>query len=321
MTKKKTSTNSNLRKAAKNKNDEFYTRLTDIENELSHYKEHFKNKIVYCNCDDPYRSNFVKYFIDNFNELGIDRLYATHYTPDEGLSCKNDENPNFMLEYDGSYKYSVLLGDGDFRSDECVDILKRCDVVVTNPPFSLFREFVDLIMSHKKDFLVIGNQNAITYKEFFPLLKDDIVRLGVCSVKEFIVRDKDLHKLSKSIYWCDLENEYKARFGNISWFTTLHHDVPTKPLKFTKTYNEKDYPKYDNYNAINVDKIKEIPCDYAGLMGVPITFMNKYDPKQFEIIGHMVTTKKSECNFGYPYINGKKKYARVIIRNRKPQLD
>lgn len=169
--------NKNLRKAAKAKNDEFYTLLEDIELELKHYE--LSGKVVYCNCDDPHKSNFVKYFIDNFNELGIDRLYATHYTPDEGLFCKNDEKPNFMLEYDGSYKYSVLLGDGDFRSDECVDILKRCDVVVTNPPFSLFREFVTQLVDYNKHFLIIGNQNAITYRIIFNLLKSNKAWLGV----------------------------------------------------------------------------------------------------------------------------------------------
>ena len=313
-----------LDRARVSKNDEFYTRLEDIEDELKHYD--LSGKVVYCNCDDPHKSNFVKYFIDNFNELGINRLYATHYTPDEGLLCKNDEKPNFMLEYDGSYKYSVLLGDGDFRSDECVDILKRCDVVVTNPPFSLFREFVDLIMSHKKDFLVIGNQNAITYKEFFPLLKDDIVRLGVC-------RNKTIHFSIPCAYYAG-KNSYVengityAGVPAITWFTTLHHDVPTKPLKLTKTYNEKDYPKYDNYNAINVDRVKDIPKDYNGLIGVPITFMNKHNSNQFEIHGTRRWCKSDEVVKAYRgdrgsahddmkvLIDGKEMYDRIFIKRK-----
>lgn len=312
--------NRNLRKAAKAKNDEFYTLLEDIELELKHYD--LSGKVVYCNCDDPHKSNFVKYFIDNFNELGIDRLYATHYTPDDGLLCKNDEKPNFMLEYDGSYKYSVLLGDGDFRSDECVDILKRCDVVVTNPPFSLFREFVDLIMSHKKDFLVISNQNAITYKEFFPLLKDGTIKLGANKGKSLYFGIPDEYKLKEGKRFI-MENGLRhIEVPSISWFTTLHHDVPTKPLKLTKTYNEKDYQKYDNYNAINVDRVKDIPKDYFGYMGVPITYMNRHNSSMFSIEGLMNGAEKNEgirypnTKNGLPLVGGKSKYARIIIKRK-----
>lgn len=307
-----------LDRARVSKNDEFYTRLEDIEDELKHYD--LSGRVIYCNCDDPHKSNFVKYFIDNFNELGIDRLYATHYTPDEGLFCKNDKKPNFMLEYDGSYKYSVLLGDGDFRSDECVDILKRCDVVVTNPPFSLFREFIELIMSHEKDFLVVGNQNAITYKEFFPYLKSGEVILGVNRGKtlDFATpKGSNVRNISFTKDGVDY-----AGIPSISWFTTLHHDVPTKPLKLTKTYNEKDYPKYDNYNAINVDKVGDIPKDYFGYMGVPITYMNRHNSSMFSIEGIMKRTEKNEgirypnTKNGLPLVGGKCKYARIIIKRK-----
>ena len=310
--------NSNLRKAAKAKNDEFYTLLEDIELELKHYD--LSGKVVYCNCDDPHKSNFVKYFIDNFNELGINRLYATHYTPDEGLLCKNDEKPNFMLEYDGSYKYSVLLGDGDFRSDECVDILKRCDVVVTNPPFSLFREFVTQLVDYNKHFLIIGNQNAITYKEVFPLLRDDKMWLGYNIVKQFIVNASNSSRLNKGVEWNAEQKCYIAKFGNICWFTNLEHNKINEKITLTKKYNKIDYPKYDNYDAINVDRVNDIPYDYKGYMGVPITFMNKYNRNQFKIYGIMNTGEENigirlpNTKHGRPVINGLEKYLRIIIK-------
>ena len=321
MTKKrKTSTNQNLHEAKRIKNDEFYTQLTDIENELSHYKEHFKNKIIYCNCDDPYRSNFVKYFALNFKFLGLKQLIATcykHPDVDESNFEKVSDRP-IKWVYNGEQiegqnypdlsKAIVtnLEGDGDFRSEECLDILKDCDIVVTNPPFSLFRDFISVLNQYEKDFLIIGNKNAVINKELFLLMMKNKVWMG------YNVSNGSMYFIQECLNLKGVPS---------FWYTTLTHDKRNKELILYKKYNNLDYPKYDNFDAINVDKIKEIPCDYAGLMGVPITFMNKYNPKQFEIIGHMVTTKKSECNFGYPYINGKKKYARVIIRNRKPQLD
>ena len=329
MTKKKgAGTNSKLRKAAKVKNDEFYTRLTDIENELFHYKDHFKNKIIYCNCDDPYRSNFVKYFALNFKFLGLKQLVATcykHPDTDDSQFEKVVDRP-IKWVYNGEQiegqnhpdlsKAIVtnLEGDGDFRSEECLDILKDCDIVVTNPPFSLFREFVNTLVDFEKKFLIIGSKNAIAYKEVFPLLKDDIAWLGY-SV------------LSGSMYFVqeDLTEKGIPSF----WYTNLEHDKINEEIRLFKKYNEIEYPTYDNYNAINVDRVKDIPCDYKGIMGVPITFMTKYNPKQFEIlnaddfiIDNRVPKKKHGLiKDSAGRINGKSKYARIVIRNRKPQLD
>ena len=326
MTKKKTSTNSNLRKAAKNKNDEFYTQLSDIENELSHYKYHFRDKIIYCNCDDPYRSNFVKYFALNFKFLGLKQLIATCYKHpdiDDSQFEKVADKP-IKWVYNGEQiegqnypdlsKAIVtnLEGDGDFRSKECLAVLKECDIVVTNPPFSLFRDFVDTINEHNKQFLIIGSKNAITYKEFFPLLRDNKAWLG------YNVSNGTMYFVQE-----DLTEKGVSSF----WYTTLEHDKRNEEIILFKKYNETDYPYFDNYNAINIDKIKDIPCNYKGWMGVPITFMNKYNPKQFEIFGIMNTGEENigirlpNTPHGRPVVKGKEKYLRILVRNRKPQLD
>ena len=309
--------NKNLRTAAKVKNDEFYTRLTDIEKELRHYRKHFKGKTILCNCDDPFESNFFKYFVLNFNRLGIKKLIATCYatspisnqqlslfevlggdessegrpykavvtkiydaTGDEGIDMldvaelfKNKENELIELE-----------GDGDFRSQECLELLKDADIVVTNPPFSLFREYVGTLMEYKKQFIIIGNQNALTYKEIFPLLKDTDIWLGnnnpapkLFYVPTFLEERKNIKK--------DENGDLVASFGNICWFTNLDFKKRHEDLNLIKKYNEEDYPKYDNYNAIEVSRVKDIPYDYDGVMGVPITFLDKYTPDQFEILG------------------------------------
>lgn len=284
--------NTNLFNANKLKNDEFYTRYEDIENELQHYTKHFENKIVFCNCDDPKRSNFWKYFKDNFNDLNLKKLICTHYE-----KTKN----SYKLEYDGVNTIKTeLSGDGDFRSNECIETLKDIDIVVTNPPFSLFRDYVAQLMKYNKKFLIIGNQNAITYKEFFPLLKDNKVWLGYNHVKEFI-RPDGTHQ----------------KFGNICWFTNLDFDKRHEILNLLKKYNSEDYPKYDNYDAINVGKVSDIPYDYYGPMGVPISFFDKYNPEQFEIIGNLGSYGVDGYSLASAiYIDGKKVFKRILIKRK-----
>lgn len=248
-----------LHKAKKAKNDEFYTRREDIENELQHYTFY---GVVYCNCDDYRISEFVNYFKDNFKRLGIKKLIATNFDNGKGA---------FKYEYDGTEKITPLKQNGDFRSPECIEILQEADIVVTNPPFSLFIPYVEQLIKYNKKFLIIGNKNAITYKEIFPLIKDNKLWLGYTSPGDFIQPDGATPKSMK---------------GLTRWFTNLETKKRTEDLLLFRTYNEKDYPKYDNYDAINVDKVKDIPMDYYGIMGVPITFLDSYNPNQFEIIGH-----------------------------------
>lgn len=268
--------NANLHKAKDAKNDEFYTQLTDVAKELMHYKAHFKNKIVLCNCDDPTWSAFWKYFHLNFAELGLKKLISTHY---------DREETTYKMEYTGGDDNDIevgvktpLEGNGDFRNKECLDLLDECDIVVTNPPFSLFREYVAVLMEHQKKFLIIGNKNAITYKEFFPLLKDDKVWIGCTNVKEFLQPDGSIKK-----------------FGNIGWFTNLDVAKRHEKLILWKNYTPEEYQTYDNYSAINVDKVSEIPCDYDGVMGVPITFLDRYNPEQFEVVGYTAKDMGVDC--------------------------
>ncbi|MDD2251231.1 MAG: adenine-specific methyltransferase EcoRI family protein, partial [Candidatus Cloacimonetes bacterium] len=291
--------NKQLHKAKKDKQDEFYTQLSDIEKELKHYKNHFKDKVVFCNCDDPQESNFVVYFCLNFKQLGLKKLISTHY---------DSKKPTYKLEYDGvEFKELPLKENGDFRSLECIELLKEADVVITNPPFSLFREYVAQLVEYEKKFLIIGNMNAITYKEIFSMIKENKIWLG-CSIhsgdREFRVPDHYIiHSASKRV---DENGLQYVRVVGIRWFTNLDYKERHEDIVLYKKYNPTDYPKYDNYDAINVDKTKDIPVDYEGKMGVPITFMDKYNPGQFEIVGRMTTTKIDEFNHGYPYINGKK---------------
>lgn len=295
--------NENLKKAKKKKNDEFYTQLTDIEKELRHYKKHFKDKTVFCNCDDPEYSNFWKYFSLNFQELGLKKLIATHY---------ETEKQSYMLEMwkDEAGVHSgikTLKENGDFRSPESIALLQEADIVVTNPPFSLFREYIAQLMEYEKKFLVIGNKNAITYKEFFPLLKENKVWIGYNSVKEFKQPDGTMKK-----------------FGNIGWYTNLDIDKRHENIALYKRYSPEEYPKYDNYNAIEVSKVSDIPCDYHGLMGVPITFMDKYNPNQFEIIGGTANGQVPNKykigdykTYNNPFIKTKKIYQRIIIKIKR----
>ena len=301
--------NTNLHKAKEVKNDEFYTQLSDVENELKHYKEHFKDKIILCNCDDPTQSAFWRYFHLNFHHLGVKKLISTHYLHSQFKWDLLAEKPYVMI-YTGENDNDInvgektyLKGDGDFRSAECIEFLKECDIVVTNPPFSLFREFVGQLVEYEKKFLVIGNKNAITYKEVFPLIKNNDMWLGVNNVTTFIQPDNTIKK-----------------FGNIGWFTNLEHHKRHEKLILYNNYTPEKYPKYDNYDAINVDKVCEIPMDYGGVMGVPITFLDKYNPEQFEIVGHEHDLNGDGGEgilHGQFEVNGKGVYKRILIRRKK----
>ena len=289
------SDNKNLTAAKRIKNDEFYTRLEDIEKELTNYKEYFKDKIIYCNCDDVEYSNFYKYFKDNFDELGIKKIIATNLSLSKAA---------YKTEFDNNSKEvrTQLCGNGDFRSEECVELLKSADLVITNPPFSLFREYVAQLMKYNKEFLIIGNMNAATYKEIFPFFKNNQVWFGNTSPKVFLTPDRT-----------------EKKFGNILWYTNLENDRMhcRIPLKEKYYGNEGRYPKYDNYDAIEVSKVANIPCDYDGLMGVPVTFLSKYCPEQFKLIGHdhdLTGDGGAGISDGQFICNGKNVYKRVLIK-------
>ena len=336
--------NRNMHRAKRAKNDEFYTQLSDIENELRHYKDYFRNKVVYCNCNDPKVSNFFHYFAYNFKTLGLKKLITTCYknqTPD--LFTQNQHEQSICLEYQGEGyngtpdldKIGIvpLKGEGDFRSGECVELLKQSDVVVTNPPFSLFREYVAQLIEHEKKFLIIGNMNSISYKEIFPLIKENRVWLGITpkgqdmlfDVPEDYAEELVTTKKEGSAYKL-IEGVVKGRLGNAAWFTNLDHKKRHEELILYRKYSSDEYPKYDNYDAINVDKTKNIPVDYDGTMGVPITFLDKYNPDQFEIVGSDYEVKeglfpeivnpKWEGKIDRGYINGKRMYARILIRRK-----
>lgn len=415
--------NANLRKANGAKNDEYYTQLSDIEKELRHYRKHFKDKIVFCNCDDPFESNFFKYFVLNFNRLGLKKLICTCYTNspiantqlsffDVVDNAQEDKPYKAVVTtvYDktgdggvdmldvaelfksGENTLTELQGNGDFRSEECIELLKESDIVVTNPPFSLFREYIAKLMEYNKKFIVIGNKNSITYKEIFPLLKDNKLWIGSRSI------NKDFWLLVPNGYKFEKIDEYGNHIKHIMacWFTNLDIKKRHEDLILVKRYNPEYNPKYDNYNAINIDKVDEIPCDYYpcwfycdksekcdwanekglnesavalcennnislldnaspdnitvfnenkysikkcnGLMGVPITFMDKYNPEQFEIIGFFnnykpdtadssigqiygeaVSVTSTTSLFRGPVVNGKAKYFRILIRNKHPE--
>ncbi len=290
--------NKNLQTAKTAKKDEFYTQLTDIEKELRHYKEHFNGKTVLCNCDDPRVSNFYKYFSMNFEHLGLKRLICTCYKhQDVDLFGDHGSEQAVYIDYTGGDENILpLKGDGDFRSQECVDLLKQADIVVTNPPFSLFREYVAQLMKYEKKFLIIGNIGAASYKEIFPLIMNNKVWLGFHSGHTlFAVPDdyeipefynlNDKQKLSSNGYKIDSNGKLWRNLGNICWFTNLDHQKRHDPIIIYKAYNDTDYPAYENLDAIDVSSVPEIPEDYFGKMGVPITFIDKYCPDQFEILG------------------------------------
>lgn len=310
--------NSGLRKANRRKKDEFYTQLSDIEKELKYYKDKFKDKVVYCNADDPFESNFFKYFASNFNSLGLKKLIATSYSGSpfvggqislldiKGLESAKKKEP-MKIEInevdDNNNDGAISLSDvewllrhdknaavplkekGDFRSDEAIEILKEADIVVTNPPFSLFREFVAQLEEYNKKFLIIGNINAITYKEIFKLLQEEKIWLGASihsGDREF--RVPDYYPLNASGCRVDENGDKYIRVKGVRWYTNLDYNERHEDLILYKKYQEEEYPKYENYDAINIDVTKDIPMDYKGAMGVPITFIDKYNPDQFEIL-------------------------------------
>jgi 5'-3' exonuclease len=348
------STNKDLLKARKEKNDEFYTILVDIEKELKHYKGHFKDKVVYCNCDDPYESNFFKYFAMRFYFLGLKKLIATCYAgspisntelslfPDESEENKTTRMPHKIeiteipdMNQDGAVDLidvkllvgsdknhlTRLRGDGDFRSKECIEFLKEADIVVTNPPFSLFREYVAQIAEYDKKFLIVGTWNAITYKEIFKLIKEDRLWLGINSNRNFsgfiVPKHYELYGTEARV---DEDGNRIVSTNNTCWFTNLDVKKRHEEFMLCKKYSPEDYPKYDNYDAIDVSKTIDIPCDYDAIMGVPITFLDKYNPDQFEIVGKTNNKDHAEGFLigGEPtaMIKGKKLYHRILIRNK-----
>ena len=334
----------NLDNAKIAKKDEFYTQLTDIERELQHYWQHFKDKVVLCNCDDPYESNFFKYFALRFNQLGLKKLICTCYngSPVQGNELMIDfgdfsDEPKKIaykveitevkdLNGDGAVDLSdvryllqndknvlSILKTGDFRDPECIELLKQADIVVTNPPFSLFREYIGQLMKYNKTFLILGNQNAITYKEIFPLLKNNEIWLGY-KVGDMAFRVPDYSEPKKTRYWQDETGQKWRSLGNICWYTNLDHRKRHEELDLVCRYSPEEYPKYDNYDAIDVGKTADIPCDYAGAMGVPITFLDKYNPEQFDIIKFRKGDDEKDLR-----VNGKCPYFRILIRNKHPQ--
>jgi hypothetical protein len=356
--------NRRLGEAKAAKQDEFYTQLGDISNEVRHYKEHFRGKVVLCNCDDPYESNFFKYFALNFNELGLKKLMVTSYAGSpivggqlplmvmEGLKGHRKKEPYLVeinavtdLNADGSISMEdiehllkhdanaarPLKQGGDFRSPECVEILKQADIVVTNPPFSLFREYVALLVEHGKQFLIIGPKNAITYKEIFKLIRDNRIWLGTgfaAGNAYFRIPAENARGFADGVYDADTG---LVKFRNVGWFTNMDHEKRHEFIPLFKKYSPEVYPTYANYDAIEVGKVADIPADYDGAMGVPITFLDKYNPDQFEILGSSMTlgTRMSEIAPKGSFLQGgprfylakedgtyQRQYDRIVIKRR-----
>ena len=312
--------NKNLHKAKDSKKDEFYTQLGDIERELRYYKSHFKDKVVYCNCDDPRVSNFFHFFSYNFEKLGLKKLIATCYkNQDMDLFSQNNSEQAIYLEYTGDKNgnnvpdpneigIKKLKGDGDFRSKECIELLKKSDIVVTNPPFSLFREYVSQLIEYDKKFIIVGHQNAIKYKEIFPLIRDNKLWLGYGfkgGAGHFINEHYEDYATATD------RKEGMIRVSGVHWFTNLEINKRHEDLILYKKYTPEEYPKFENFDAINVDVTKDIPMDYEGFMGVPITFMDKYNPDQFEIIGVGIANLGLEMGI-QPYKPEHKKYRKEV---------
>ena len=321
----KKSQNENLHKANSAKKDEFYTQLTDIEKELRHYKDHFKDKTVFCNCDDPRVSNFFHYFSYNFEQLGLKKLITTCYkSQDMNLFSEHSTEKAIYLEYTGDKNgnkvpdpeeigIQYLRGDGDFRSPESIELLKQADIVVTNPPFSLFREYVAQLVEYDKKFLIIGNVNSITYKDIFKLIKENKLWLGASihsGDREFGVPDD--YPLTAASSRIDEKGNKYIRVKGVRWFTNLDYNERHEDLILFKKFTSDEYPTYDNYDAINVDITKDIPLDYKGDIGVPITFLDKYNPEQFEIVKFRKGNDEKDLS-----INGKCPYFRILIKNKR----
>jgi hypothetical protein len=314
------SQNKGLHKAKNSKKDEFYTQLSDIEREMKNYKHHFKGKVIYCNCDDPRISNFFQYFALNFEKLELKKLITTCYkNQDLDLFSQNKSEKAIYLEYTGDKNgnfvpdieeigINYLKGDGDFRSPESIELLKEADIVVSNPPFSLFREYVSQLIEYDKKFIIIGHQNAISYKETFKLMKDDKLWLGYGfkgGAAHFINKHYEDYATAGD------HQEGMIRVSGVVWFTNLDINKRHENLILVKNYNEEEYPKYENFDAINIDKTKDIPLDYNGYMGVPITFLDKYNPDQFELIGLGISNSGIEIGVE-PYKPEHKKYRKEI---------
>lgn len=317
-------TNKLLQKAKKSKSDEFYTQLCDIESELKHYESHFRGSVVFCNCDDPRVSNFYRYFSNNFKNLGLKKVITSCYVEQTGdLFFEKNQEKGFFFEYTNADEQRIKVnspeivpfeGDGDFRSPESIELLKNSDIVVTNPPFSLFREYVEQLVKYNKKFLIIGNINAITYKEIFKLIKENKVWLGINlgrGVSGFIVPQH--YELYGSEARIDEFGNRIVSPNNCLWLTNLDTFKRHQDILLTKKYfgNEHEYPKYDNYDGINVNRTEDIPMDYMGVMGVPITFLHKFNPDQFEIIKFRKGNDEKDLS-----INGKCPYFRILIRNK-----
>ena len=312
---KMSNTNQKLNKAGQKKDDEYYTQIKDIEDELRHYKEHFKDKIVFCNCDDPKESNFFRYFALNFEHLGLKKLISTHFEK-EKPTYKLEISKSMDLNEDGKIDFNdiqqiPLMQNGDFRSPECMKILEESDIVVTNPPFSLFREYIDTLINNNKKFIIIGNSNAISYKNCFEYIKNNEMWLGYNCVRWFIKPSGDIVEAARSF-----------------WYTNL--DIAKRHENFLlfKKYNSDDFSEYDNYNAIEVGLAKNIPIDYDGVMGVPITFLDKHNPKQFELVGLDYYVKDGRLpelikedwqgKLDRGYLKGKRLYSRLLIKHARP---
>ena len=312
--------NTNLHKANRAKKDEFYTQFVDIENELKHYRHHFRGKTVLCNCDDPRVSNFFVYFAQNFEFLGLKKLITTCYkSRNSDLFSEHNAERAIYLEYTGDKNGNRVpdpdeigihefKGDGDFRSEECIELLKEADIVVTNPPFSLFREYIAQLIKYDKKFVIIGHQNAITYKDIFKLIQENELWLGY----GFRGGAGHFYSKYKDVATAGDHREGMIRVSGVVWFTNLDITKRHEDIILYKKYNPEDYPKYDNYDAINVNKTAEIPCDYDGVIGVPITFLDKYNPEQFEIVKFRKGDDDKDLS-----INGKCPYFRILIRKRR----
>lgn len=344
--------NKGLTVAIKAKKDEFYTQLSDIEKELKHYKEHFKGKTVLCNCDDPYESNFFKFFALNFNVLQLKKLICTSYAgssvsytqlsifDDPNNTIKSTEHKPYVITItkvddfnkDGSInlddietllkstngKPKLLKGNGDFRSDECINYLKQSDIVVTNPPFSLFREYVCQLMQYEKQFIIIGNQNAIGYKEIFPLIRDGKLWYGISihsHGRDFRVPDD--YPLNAYEFRTDEKGNKFINVKGVRWFTNIDYKERHEDLILYKHYTPEEYPKYDTFDAIEVKKTAEIPCDYPGVIGVPISFLDKFNPEQFEIVGEFNHGQDGDFDLAKPIVNGKLMYKRIAIKHKR----